>query len=98
VRRTSPGVRTYDAWALPTAKPDKWFPLITFVGSRCGAVVYVQPILADPFDSKGISRSRLLIASKIAVEFKREEEVVFIRGYVAYDTLVRAPRPTRDGR
>jgi hypothetical protein len=26
------------------------------------------------------------------------EEVVFIRGYVAYDRLVRAPRPTRDRR
>jgi hypothetical protein len=26
------------------------------------------------------------------------EEVVFIRGYIAYDRLVRAPRPTRDRR
>jgi hypothetical protein len=48
--------------------------------------------------SNRISRSRLLIASKIAVEFKTPEEVVFIRGWLAYDGLVRAPRPTRDGR
>ena len=32
------------------------------------------------------------------IEFKTQEEVVFIRGYIAYDRLVRAPRPTRDGR
>jgi hypothetical protein len=39
-----------------------------------------------------------LIASNIAVEFATEEEVVFIRGYVAYDRLVRASRPARDRR
>ena len=39
-----------------------------------------------------------LTASKMAIEFKTQEEVVFIRGYTAYDRLVRAPRPTRDGR
>jgi hypothetical protein len=38
------------------------------------------------------------VAAKIALEFKTKEEVVFIRGYIAYDRLVRAPRPTRDGR
>jgi hypothetical protein len=42
--------------------------------------------------------SWLLIVSNIAVEFKTGEEVVFIRGYLAYDRLVRAPRPTRDRR
>jgi len=36
--------------------------------------------------------------AKIAVEFRAQEEVVFIRGYIAYDRLVRAARPTRDGR
>jgi hypothetical protein len=38
------------------------------------------------------------VAPKIALEFKTNEEVVFIRGYIAYDRLVRAGRPTRDGR
>src|SRR5580700_8287329 len=42
--------------------------------------------------------SRLLIASNIAVEFKTREEIVFIRRYIAYDRLVRAPRPTRGRR
>jgi hypothetical protein len=32
-------------------------------------------------NSNGISLSRLLIASKMAVEFRTQEEVVFIRGY-----------------
>jgi hypothetical protein len=31
------------------------------------------------------------------VKFETHEEVVFIRGYIAYDRLVRAPCPTRDG-
>ena len=38
------------------------------------------------------------VAAKIALEFKAKEEVVFIRGHIAYDRLVRAPRHTRDGR
>jgi len=38
------------------------------------------------------------VASKIALEFKTNEEVVFIQGYIAYDRLVREGRPTRHGR
>jgi hypothetical protein len=45
-----------------------------------------------------ISLSRLLTASKMALEFKMQEEGLFIRGYIAYDRLVRTPRPTRDRR
>jgi hypothetical protein len=46
--------------------------------------------------TQNLAFSRPLIASNIAVEFKTGKEVTFIRGYMAYDRLVRAPRPTRD--
>jgi len=74
-RRTSPGVGTYDPWALPTAKPDKWFPYLRLWGREVARWFRCSLSVADPFDSKGISRSRLLIASKIAVEFKPKKKL-----------------------
>jgi hypothetical protein len=44
----------------------------------------------------GFASAKKLI--KWGVEFKTQQEVVFIRGYIAYDRLVRARRPARNGR
>jgi hypothetical protein len=44
------------------------------------------------------ARVRIGQGSYVRVEFKTQEEVVFIRRGIAYDGLVRASRPARDRR
>ena len=69
-------------------------PLLRLGPLACGAVD-PRLLLSNCCYAK---TSRRFEPSKVALEFATQEEVLFIRRYIAYDRLVRTPRPARDRR